>query len=373
MKKFQIRPVICEMDSAKEFVGEFSIGEKDLVISHRFLYQDYFQSLKLPCKWIFQEDYCPGEPTDTGIDKILSEISGMNVNRVIGVGGGSVLDIAKLLCVKGAKSTEEIFDDKIPLVRDKGLILVPTTCGAGCEMTCVSVVDIRRRNSKIGKRVEANFADYSVLIPQLLEKLPDIPFLYSSVDALIHALEIYLSPNTNDFNDIFCAEAISLILTRYKELSQQGLGKRSAYLADFLRASTYAGVALSNTLCGAVHACAMHFGSAHHVPHGESNYRFLAAVMSKYAELNPQGKIQGTAAIINEALHLQGETKTTFNELQNLLESIIPAKRLRDYGVKQEDLSSYADKVIETQQRLLINNYTPLSRENLISIYESIY
>ncbi len=96
---------------------------------------------------------------------------------MIGIDGGAILDIAKLLCVKNATSTEDIFEDKIPLVRDKELILIPTTCGTGCEVTCVSVVDITKRKSKIGKKIEANFADTAVLIEEFLDNIPPKIFL----------------------------------------------------------------------------------------------------------------------------------------------------------------------------------------------------
>ncbi|NLZ54759.1 MAG: 4-hydroxybutyrate dehydrogenase [Thermoanaerobacteraceae bacterium] len=240
-------------------------------------------------------------------------------------------------------------------------------------MTCVSVVDITKRKTKIGKRIEANFADSAILVEELLDSIPAKVFLHSSVDALIHGMEIFVAPTSNPFNEVFCKGAIEIIVTNYKKLAEEGIDKRFEYIGEFLRASAFAGIALSNVTCGAVHALAMHFGSVHNVPYGESNLRFLTAVFSKYAEISPSGKLEELANIINEILGIDTDIVSSFLTLEELIEKLIPKKRLREYGMIREDIPNYADKVIESQQRLLINNFVPLSKEDLISIYERIY
>ena len=372
MYNFQLKPSVFEFKKFDEFIEHFKISSGDTIFTEKFLYEKYMKD-KVDCNFIFQDDYGLGEPSDMIIDKILKDIHGKKIKRIIGIGGGSVLDITKLLCVKDATSTEDIFEDRIPLIRDKGLILIPTTCGTGCEMTAVSVVDITKRKSKIGKRIEANFADDAVLIEELLDSLPPKVFLYSSVDALIHAMEIFVAPTSNPYNDVFCKDAIRIIIRHYKDIAENGLDKRFEYIGEFLRASAFAGIALSNTACGAVHAFAMHFGSAHHVPHGESNLRFLTAVFNKYAEISPNGKLKEIADIINETLSIKTDITGSFFALEELINKLISKKQLREYGVKEEDIERYVDKVIESQQRLLKNNFVFLSKEDLMSIYKVLY
>lgn len=372
MDKFQIGPTIFECKTVTDFRDRFNISAKDTIFTEKFLFEKYMKG-KLDCNFLFQDDYGLGEPSDVIIDKILKDIHGKDMPRIIGIGGGTILDITKLLCIQNATSTEEIFEDRIPLVRDKELILIPTTCGTGCEVTCVSVVDITKRKTKIGKRIEANFADSAVLIEELLDSIPPKVFLYSSVDALIHALEIFVAPTGNPYNDIFCKEAIKIILTRYKDLVDHGIEKRFEHMEEFLRASTFAGIALANTVCGAVHALAMHFGSVHHVPHGESTARFLISVLNKYAELSPTGKMLEVAQIINEALGIDADLKGSLRALEEVINGLIPRKPLREYGVKEENIETYVDKVIESQQRLLINNFVELSKPDLIAIYRNVY
>ena len=373
MKAFSIPPKIHEAETFAEFAQQFALCETDLLFTHEFLYDDYMKGAAGGCQTLFCERYGTGEPNDAMVSAIMKDLRGMRINRVIGVGGGTVLDIAKLLCIKDAECFEDIFEDRIPLVREKGLILVPTTCGTGCEMTCVSVIDIPKRAAKIGKRIEANFADHAVLIPELLLKLPHAPFAYSAIDALVHAMEIYVAPTVSGYSQLFCREAILLLIRSFRYLSQNGLEKRDVCIADFLRASNYAGIALSNTVCGAVHASAMQFGGRHHVAHGESNYNFLVAVFRKYAEMAPDGIIRDIGAMINEAMGIQEDLPGSFRALGELLNSVIPRKGLREYGAERKDLPAYVDTVFETQQRLLVCNYVPMTKEDLLEVYESAY
>ena len=373
MTQFQIRPRIYEFESVGDFSKAFSLSAEDLVFTQKFLYQHYLQSQNLPCQFIFQEDFGVGEPSDRIVDDIIAYLRGVSFSRLIGIGGGSIIDISKILVVKDVTCTLDVFEDRIPFVRDKGLVLVPTTCGTGSEMTAVSVIDITVKKAKMGKRMEPCFADAAVLIPELVKGLPYEFFIYSSVDALIHAMEIYVSSKTTSYDELFCLEAIRMILNGYSDLVRNGPETRYERIGDYLKASNYAGIALSNVLCGAVHAMAMHFGSAHHVPHGESNYRFLMSVFKVYAKHSDDAKLKRLSDVICETLGCDLTVQESFQSLDNLLRQLIPDKRMRDYGMKQDEIEAYADKVIETQQRLLVNSHIPMTRELLIGIYRELY
>lgn len=372
MYQFQMRPRISEYDTFGEFVSSFDPSDDDVILTEKFLFDQYMDGI-IRAPILFLDDYGLGEPSDIVVDKLLAAIRDRKIARIFGIGGGTIMDIAKLLCVKDATTTDEIFDDVVPPVRDKGLILVPTTCGTGCEMTCVSVVDMSRRGTKVGKRIDANFADDAVLIPELLDRIPENVFRYSSIDALIHAMEIFVAPTGNPYNDVFCASAIRIILANYRILAEEGLEKRHECIGEFLRASTFAGIALANTACGAVHAMAMHFGSVHHVPHGLSNSLFLIPVFRKYLEMRPEGKIVELAQIIEDTLARRSDRANAFDLLADLISQIFPRKRLADFGAKEDDLSGYADKVVESQQRLLKNNFVPFAKTDLIDIYRAVY
>ena len=367
--QFQIHPKLQQFATFAEFAKDAALGPDDVLFTQRFLYDAFMKDL--PCQTLFYEDYCAGEPSNVMIDAMLRAVATMEYKRMIAIGGGTVLDSSKLLNIDGATNTEKLFDDPMPPSRSKGLVMIPTTCGTGCEVTGVAVIDFPSRGAKIGKRFECSFADTAVLIGELVKGLPYDFFIYSSVDALIHALEIYVAPTANEYSDMYCVEAIRKILTGYNEILKHGPEKRFEMLDSFLIASNMAGIALANVLCGAVHAMAMHFGSAHHVPHGEANSRFLMGVFSAYAAKNPDGKLKGVTRLISECLGVADDTRTAFAALDAMLRKLLPQKKLTEYGMKREDAAAYADKVIETQQRLLVNNYAPLSREDLIAIYEA--
>lgn len=368
MVAFQIVPKVQKFPTFESFAKDAALGADDVLLTHRFLYEAFMQNL--PSQTLFYEDYCTGEPSNEMIDAMLDVVAGMKYSRMIAIGGGTVLDSSKLLTIDGATGTEKLFNDPTPRTRSKGLIMIPTTCGTGCEMTAVAVIDFPARGAKIGKRFECSFADNAVLISEMLQGLPYDFFIYSSMDALIHALEIYVAPTASEYSDMYCVEAIRRILAGYDALLRHGPEKRFELLESFLVASNMAGIALANVLCGGVHAMAMHFGSVHHVPHGEANSRFLMGVFSAYAEKKPDGKLKGVTKLIAECLGVPDDTKAAFAALDAMLRQIVPRKTLTEYGMKREDAAVYADKVIETQQRLLVNNYAPLTREDLISIYE---
>ena len=376
MYNFSVNSKIHELNTFREFMDEFKVNEKDLLLVNKFTYADFLKELDLPCRVMIYEDYTPGEPSDEMITRMIQDLKGVDYDRVIGVGGGAVMDSAKLLTNSKATCYEDICDEKVPLVRDKGLILIPTTCGTGCEMTCVSVIDRPKYHAKMGKRIEANFADHSVIIPELLMKIPHRPFACCSIDALIHAMEIFVNPLSGSFNKPFCREAIRLIIKNFKLLAEKGMDAKYDFevMHEFCLASSFAGVALSNDICGACHACAMHFGGEHHVAHGESNYRFLVAVFKTYAELRPDGKeLNELAEIIRRELGVDTDLMGTFDALDDLLNKILPRKKLREYGVKEEDLPYYVDKVFETQQRLLVACYVPMTKEQYLEIYKKAY
>lgn len=372
MDMFYLKPKIFKFDSFAEFDREFKIGRGDLVFTHEFIYALFIRFLDLECDFMFLENYGEGEPTNAMADRVLEELEGRRFKRIIAVGGGSVIDVAKLLVLKNTKGTMEIFEKSIPLTKERELIVIPTTCGTGSEVTNISIIEIKEKSTKLGLCLEELYADKTVLIPELLKSLPYKFFIFSSVDALIHAAESYLSPKSNCYTELFSLNAIDKILNGFLKIIENGEEHRLDIAEEFLIASNYAGIAFGNTGVGAVHALSYPLGGSYHVPHGEANYRFFTEVLKTYGRLNPEGKIKLLNSAIGRILGAEGGSEV-HEELEQVLGSLIPGKRLRDYGMKEKETQLFADSVISNQQRLLINNYVPLSRAEILGIYEKLF
>lgn len=369
MKSFMVKPTVCFFDTAEEFVKEFRIGKGDLVITNQFIYEPFFSCLNLDCDVIWQEKYGSGEPSDDMVEAICRDLKKKS-RRVIGIGGGTVLDIAKLLALKTVSPVPDLFDGKTEVVKDKELILVPTTCGTGSEVTNIAVLAFIRRGTKKGLAHKEMYADTAVLIPELVRGLPFRFFATSSIDALIHAVESSLSPKGSGITRLFGYRAIEMILNGYKVIAREGEEARYPLLGDFLTASLYAGMAFSNAGCAAVHAMSYPVGSVFHVPHGESNYAMFTGILRNYMEIRRDGEIEVLNRFIADILGCG--TDVVYDELEKLLNRILPRKALHEYGMKEEQAEEFADSVIENQQRLLQNNFVFLDRDRLVRIYREL-
>lgn len=371
MTLFRVVPRIVLYDEFAEFAAAFQIGEDDLIITTEPLYRSGIENLNLQCKVLFSELYGSGEPSDAMMDAILAETRRRDFKRLIAVGGGAVIDVAKLAALRGPGKTRDYFDGRQPVRKEKELIIIPTTCGTGSEMTNISILEIKDQKTKKGLASDELFADYAVLIPGLLTSLPYRVFATSSMDALIHAAESFVAPASNVLTELYSVKAISLIISGYRQIIQSGQDRRIPLAKDFLLASSYAGIAFGNTGVGAVHAMSYPLGGAFHVPHGEANQQMFTAVFQEYKKVKPEGKIQLLEQQLADLLH--SSAATVWAALDDLLEGILPLKPLKEYGMKLADIEPFADSVLQNQQRLLKNNYTPLSREALMGIYKSRY
>lgn len=365
-----IKPVLYNYSTAAEFANAFEIGEGDLVISNEYIYTPYFGQLSLGCDVLFQEKYGMGEPTDDMVEAIWSDIK-KPYKRVIAIGGGTVIDVSKLFALKEVSPVLDLYDGVIKPEKARELILVPTTCGTGSEVTNISILALNSRGTKKGLAVDELYADSAVLVPELMNGLPFGVFATSSIDALIHAVESSLSPKGNETTKLFGYRAIEMILRGYMEIAKSGPEARLPLLNDFLLASTYAGIAFGNAGCGAVHALSYPLGAAYHVPHGEANYAIFTGVMNNYMEIKTTGEIARLNGFMANILGCSPDN--IYEELEKLLNHLIQKKALSEYGMEEKEIEAFTDSVIENQQRLLANNFVPLDRERILKIYRELY
>ena len=249
---------------------------------------------------------------------------------------------------------------------------MPTTCGTGSEVTNISIINRTTKGVKVGLVSPAMFADEAALVPGMLLSLPYPVFATSSIDAMVHAVESYLSPNACALSELFSAKALHLILSGWKDAVAAG-GKDAwkKHALEFLRASNYAGIAFGHAGCAAVHAMAYPLGGVHHIPHGQANQLMFADVMRKYQEKKPIGKLNQ----LEELLGAELDTEPVFalETLYKLMDAVLEKGPRHEHGVTVDELPVFAKNVIETQQRLLGNNYVELTEDDLLDIYRKAF
>lgn len=366
MYQFSLPPCIKGYQTFRAFAESENVQETDLIITNEFIYDPFVKPCGIGCRVLFQEKYGRGEPNDRMIDAIRADIPA-DTTRIIAIGGGTVIDIAKVLTFAGDWTTEDIFMGRVVPEKTRRLTVIPTTCGTGSEVTNVTICELKNLETKKGLALDTMYADEAVLIPEMVRTLPYQFFATSSIDALIHAVESYLSPKAIAHSEAFSEKAIEKIVTAYRYVAENGRESWKDKAGEFLIASNFAGIAFGYAGCAAVHAMSYPLGGKYHIPHGEANQLMFAAVLRRYQEKKPQGRLNELEALFGRVLGVQADK--ALDTLYELMETILPRKLLREYGMTAEEYPQFADSVIEGQQRLLRNNYTELTREDMIEIY----
>ncbi|MBP3384536.1 MAG: 4-hydroxybutyrate dehydrogenase [Firmicutes bacterium] len=374
MQALRVVPKIFYFDTFKEFHEEFKLGKGDILVTNEWMYTPYVAPLGIDIPVIYQEKYGMGEPTDEMMDAMKVDMDKYEYDRIIAFGGGTIVDICKVLSCEIPDKAADLYTGKVEAKRIKELVLVPTTCGTGSEVTNVAVASIPSMDLKKGIATEETYADCAVLIPESLAGLPDKVFATSSVDALIHAVESFLSPKASPFTDLFGAKAIEMIMNGYAKIIERGGNtkeNRADLLKDFAIASNYAGIAFGNAGCGAVHALSYAHGGAFHIPHGEANFICFTEVFKMYMRKQPTGKIEVLNKMLADAMGC--DTANVYDELDAFLGKILDKKPLKEYGMTEDQVAPFAKSTVDNQQRLLGNNYVPLTEEEIAEIFQNLY
>jgi alcohol dehydrogenase class IV len=291
---------------------------------------------------------------------------------VIGIGGGSSMDVAKLVAVLAGSGQAlsqmygigNVSGARLPLV------LVPTTAGTGSEVTNIAIVTTGD-TTKMGVVAPQLYADIAVLDAELTVGLPRHVTAATGIDAMVHAIEAYTSKHKkNPLSDFAARQALTLLVANLPaacagSISNPQIAARQAMLLGAM----LAGQAFSNAPVAAVHALAYPIGGIFHVPHGLSNALVLPHVL-RFNLPEAAGLYAELAAIV--APQAGGSVEARANALIVALEEIVRdtgiPKTLREVGVKPDDLDRLADEAM-LQTRLLGNNPRTLSRQDAYEIY----
>ncbi|MFV0364838.1 MAG: iron-containing alcohol dehydrogenase [Suipraeoptans sp.] len=363
---FAVKPTIEIYKSLVGFVEAKELGKTDLIVTNEFVLKPQMGDKELPCDVLYQEKYGNGEPNDEMVSAMLSDVQGKGYTRIIAIGGGTVIDISKLLVFGDGYTLDELYAQGATLPKKRELIAVPTTCGTGSEVTNISIVYFKKKRTKFGLVVPQLFPDESALIPDMLKSLPYEVFAASSIDALIHAAESQVSPGrATPFSRMFGKEAINKILKGYMKIRETGKHELPEEMEDYMVASTMAGIAFVNAGCASVHALAFPIGGIYHVPHGMATYMVFEETFKMDKELG--GNLSELEKVLAEVFEC--DESESIDKMFDLLGYILDRKKLAEFDVTEDICAEMAATVVDSQQRLLINNPVNLTVDQIKTIY----
>ncbi len=310
------------------------------------------------------------DPRLETVQACLDSLEGGKPDCVIGLGGGSPIDIAKTVAVMLANPGDIGDYCGVDLVPSPGAptIIIPTTAGTGSEVTPIAILSDEQEKLKKGVVSPHLMPRVAILDPELTVGLPAHITAATGMDALIHAIEAYTSVGATGMTDMLAARAMELIADNLRTAFARGedLAARGA----MLEGSLLAGMAFANAGVTAVHAFAYPIGAQFHIPHGVANTLMLAPVMRfnlvgdlvKFAEV---AEIMGQPV---EGLPLREAAEMAVEAVLELARDLGVPQSLRQFGVTEEHLPELAQGVMKVT-RLLANNPRSLSAADAEEIY----
>lgn len=313
-----------------------------------------------------------GNPSTDTVEKAAACFKESGADLIVAFGGGSPLDVAKAVAVLGSyggKITDYEGVGKVPGPVFP-ILAIPTTAGTGSEVTAFSVITDHSRDYKLTVGSEFLLPEAVILDPDFITTVPEKTAAYCGVDAMVHALESYISLASSPFSDMCALQALEL------------LGKNiRAYVADRSRAdaaegmllgSLFAGIAFSHARLGDVHAMSHPVSAFFDVPHGLANAVLLPTVV-EFNAVEDNGKYYEIYKRVAQIAVSQESFKPSMlvNELRALKESLGIPNSLRKVGVDERKFDAMADDAMKSGN--IAVNPRKTTKEDIIKLYKAAY
>lgn len=312
------------------------------------------------------------EPSFSDVKQVLQQLSSFSADAVIGIGGGSVLDVAKLVAAQldNTQSLEDIVGNGMLKGRNKALICVPTTSGTGSEVSPNAIL-VDDENQKKGIISPYLVPDKVYVDPLLTVGVPPAITAATGLDALTHCLEAYTNKFSQPFIDMYAYEGMRLIAANLEEAVHNGENEQARY--HVAMGSMLGGFCLGPVNTAAVHALSYPLGSMFHLAHGLSNALLLPYIMEYNYMASPQKYAEVAVALGCNRLATDEETAHAgIAKIRALIKACgIPA-RLRDVEIPKEAIPQMAEDAMKIT-RLLVNNPREITLQDAISIFNAAY
>ena len=312
------------------------------------------------------------EPTYGQVQEVVDWYCASGADRILAIGGGSVMDAAKLVSVlAGSEYTvKDLLGDPSLARKQVRSTMVPTTAGTGAEATPNAIVAVPEDSLKVGIVNAAMIADEVILDDSMIKNLPRPIAAATGIDAMCHAIECFTSTKANPFSDTFALEAFDLILNNIEAAcddSEAVEAKRAMQLGSF-----YAGIAITAAGTTAVHALSYPLGGAFHVAHGVSNAILLMPVM-RFNEpaIRERLALAYDRAMSGGARTAEEKAAAVIERMGSIVEHLNIPTKLYQLGVKGADVDELAEAGMSVK-RLLANNMREVTLEDAKAIYAQI-
>jgi alcohol dehydrogenase class IV len=314
------------------------------------------------------------EPPARVIDRGAEIFKSEGCDLVMGLGGGSSLDVSKGISILAANKGRILDFCGIDQVPRKGapMILIPTTAGTGSEVTRVLVLTDEEQNTKNVVFTPYALANAAIIDPMLTVSLPPTVTADTGMDAMVHVIETYVSMNATVFSDILAERALALIAENLPAAWAKGSNTQAR--SNMSLAATLAGLAFGSGGLGAVHALAYPLGTEYHMTHGRTNAIMLPHVMRYNLPGNPE-KYALIARLMGrdtEGFAPLEAAELAVEAIEDLLDTIGVSFRIKDYGIPEADLPKLVAGGMK-QARLFVPNPRDLNEADVASIYKEAY
>ncbi|KSV84158.1 iron-containing alcohol dehydrogenase [Sinorhizobium sp. GL28] len=376
------KTVIFRRGAAKEIdsVAGALLGPRILVVtdpglSRLGLYNPALEALRLQGKTVVLFDAVEADPSVGTLQAACALGANSNVTGVLGFGGGSSLDVAKVASL--LLGSKQPLDEAWGVNNAKGsrlpLVLVPTTSGTGSEVTPVAILTFGGEEKR-GISSPILLPDIALLDAELTLGLPPQITAATGIDAMVHAIEAYTSTNANNnpLSRILAREALRLLGSHIERAVSDGqdIAAREAMLLG----SMLAGQAFANSPVAAVHALAYPIGGIFHVPHGLSNALVLTSVMRFNLPAAGVAYTEIAADVFPGLADVAAADRASafVRSLGELILRLQMPSRLRELGIPEDALPRMASEAMK-QQRLLVNNPRAVSEADAFAIYSEAW
>ncbi|OLO27284.1 alcohol dehydrogenase [Alkalihalophilus pseudofirmus] len=319
------------------------------------------------------DDVIPEPPFEI-LEEMAAKIIDKGYDVFVGVGGGSALDVTKLLAVM-MTNTDDVRDlVGIDNIKNPGLpfILIPTTSGTGSEVTYNAIFTDNRDKVKKGIVSTYLLPNIAIVDAELTLTVPPAVTAATGMDALVHAVESYTAIRANELTDGIALQAIKLISRSLRTAVHNGRDLKAR--EDMAMGSLLAGISLGNAGVGAVHALAYPLGGKFKVPHGVANSLLLPYVM-KYnvvANLEKFAEVAKAMGENVEGLSTRDAAELAVHAMATLSQDVGIPTSIKEVGVSAEDIPSLAEEASKID-RLLSNNPRALNVKDIEKIYTEAY